>query len=77
MSESTTIKNTADLRKMLIETIEDVRKGSIDPKQARTIATLSTTILSSAKLDLDFLRFNATHDKAIEAKDQVLTLIAG
>lgn len=56
------IRNTADLRKMLIETISEVRSGQIDPKQARTIAALSTTILQSAKLDLDFLRFHAANE---------------
>ena len=76
-SEKETIRNTADLRKMLIQTIEDVRAGTIDPKQARTIAAISTTILSSAKLDLDFLRFHATHEKVEGARENVLNLIAG
>jgi hypothetical protein len=70
------IKNTAQLRKMLLKTIEDVRNGAIDPKQARTIAAISTTILNSAKLDLDFLRFRAMHEKVEGAQQNVLNLIA-
>lgn len=77
MPEEGTIKNTADLRKMLLETITEVRKGTLDPKQARTIAALSTTILHSAKLDLDFLRFHAAHETLDHSGKQVLNLIAG
>lgn len=78
VSERTTtaIKTTADLRKMLIETIADVRDGTIDAKQARTIAAISTTILQSAKLDLDMLRFNVANEGASEASKNVLALVA-
>lgn len=76
MSSETAIKNTADLRKMLIDTIADVKAGTLDAKQARTIAALSTTILSSAKLDLDFLRFSAANQGTIEKGRDVLNLIA-
>ena len=61
---ASTIKSTADLRERLIKTIEDVRSGTLDPKQARTIAALSTTVLQSAKLDLDYMRFAASSDDA-------------
>lgn len=74
-NEATGIKNTSDLRKMLIETIEQVRGGTIDHKQARTIATLSTTILQSAKLDLDVLRFHAANAELGDSGKQVLNLI--
>lgn len=70
------IKNTADLRAMLIDTIEQVRSGSLDPKQARTIAALSGSVLQSAKLDLDYLRFSVANSEAIGSQDKVLTLIA-
>lgn len=76
MANESTIKNTADLRKMLIETIADVRAGTLDAKQARTIAALSTTILHSAKLDLDVLKFNHANEGAMEAGKNVLNLIA-
>lgn len=75
-SEKKPIKNTADLRSMLIETIESVRAGALEPTQARTIAALSTTVLQSAKLDLDYLRFHVANQEAIESKDAVLNLIA-
>lgn len=70
------VENTSDLRAMLLETIQQVRAGTLEPQQARTVAALSTTILQSAKLDLDYLRFAATQEKALEAKDRVLNLIA-
>lgn len=68
MTENGTIENTADLRKMLLDTIADVRDGKVDPKMARTIATLSTTVLQSAKLDLDYLRFSVAQDTLVAAK---------
>lgn len=74
--EANAIKNTADLRSMLIETIEEVRSGKLDAKQARTIAALSTTVLQSAKLDLDFLRFRASNAELDDSANNVLRLIA-
>jgi hypothetical protein len=56
------ISNTSDLRKMLINTIADVRSGAIDAKDARAITALSGTILNSVRLDLDFLRFKAANE---------------
>ena len=57
---------------MLIETIQQVRSGELDPAKARTIASLSTTILQSAKLDLDFLRFHvANEDLGNKVRDVV------
>lgn len=70
------IKNTSDLRKLLLETIEDVKNGKMDPKQARTIAALSGTILQSAKLDLDFLRFSASNKELDDTGTKVLNLIS-
>lgn len=75
MPAESSIKNTSDLRKMLIDTIADVRSGALDPKQARTIAALSTTILSSAKLDLDFLRFHSANKDLGDQSANVLNLI--
>lgn len=77
MSKPEQIKSTADLRRMLIETIEGVKSGTLDHKQARTIAAISTTILQSAKLDLDFLRFNSANKDLEVSASSVLNLIAG
>lgn len=52
------IKNTADLRKMLLETIDGVRKGKVDHLQAKAIGGLSTCILQSARLDLAVLKMS-------------------
>lgn len=60
---------------MLIETIQDVKSGALDHKQARTIAALSTSILQSAKLDLDFLRFNSANNSVENSKHRALELI--
>lgn len=61
---SSIIKNTADLRNMLLETIQGVRRGKIDPKQASAISGLSSQILKSARLDFDMMKLSANENKA-------------
>lgn len=73
---ASSITSTSDLRKMLIETIEGVRTGVVEPAQASAIARLSTQILQSAKLDLDVVRFNIANKDAGEAGTKVLQLIS-
>lgn len=75
-SDSGVIKNTSDLRRLLIETIADVKAEKIDAKQARTVAALATTILHSAKLDLDVLRFHVANGSLEDSGRKVLALIA-
>lgn len=57
------IQNTSDLRRLLIETIGEVRKGKMEPRQADSISRLSGTILKSAMIDLDYLKFEAASTK--------------
>lgn len=45
--------STSDLRKLLFDTIADVRAGRIDHNKANAVSKLSGEILKSAKLDLD------------------------
>ena len=74
-SKSSEIKNTSDMRQMLLDTIGGVRDGSVDLNQARAVAALSKTILQSAKLDLDYLRYYQS-DAAIGSESRVLNLVA-
>jgi hypothetical protein len=71
------IKNTVDLRKMLLETIAAVKSGEMDCKTARTVSALSTTILQSAKLDLDYLRFNSLQESSEKSTPRALPLVDG
>lgn len=73
----TEIKSTADLRRMLIDTIGQVRAGKIDTAQARAVSSLSTTVLQSAKLDLEFLKFHAANEGLVKDSMAALNLIAG
>ncbi len=52
------IKTTSDLRKTLLETIQGVRSGEVDYRQGATIATLAKSVIASAKLDFEVLRFH-------------------
>src|SRR4051794_45168 len=56
---TSTVRNTSDLRKLLLESIEGVRKGSVDHRQAQAISALSSRILQSARLDLDVMKMAA------------------
>lgn len=51
------IETTGDLRSVLLETIQGVRAGDIEPRQGATIAALSRSVLQSAKLDFEVQRF--------------------
>lgn len=52
------VKNTADLRNLLLEAIEGVRKGKVDHRQAQAISALSSRILQSARLDFDVMKLS-------------------
>lgn len=70
------VKNTADLRTLLIETIEGVKDGSIEPRKATAIGALTGKILQSAKLDLDVLRLTKRTEE-IGSKQFAITLVGG
>ena len=69
------ISNTSDLRKMLLEVIDSVKSGKMDPKQAQAIANISSKVLASCKVDLDMLRFNAVEGNTVKAGQKVLQLV--
>ncbi len=50
------IKNTADLRNLLLDVIDGVRKGKVDPQQAKAISGLSSQILQSARLEFNVMK---------------------
>jgi hypothetical protein len=70
------ITNTEELRKMLLDTIEDVRTNKMEPKHAQAIAHLSGKILQSAKLDLDVIKHNSTTKENLKAGEKVLQLVS-
>ena len=53
------VRNTSDLRKLLLESIDGVRNGKVDHRQAQAISALSSRILQSARLDLDVMKMAA------------------
>ena len=69
------VETTTDLRRMLIETIDGVRSGKVDPKQAHAISGLSGRVLQSAKLDLEFLRFQREEGKLGTTESKALRLV--
>lgn len=51
------IKNTSDLRKVLLDTISKVKSKAIGTKEAQAIAALSSRVIQSAELDLKAARY--------------------
>lgn len=52
------IKNTSDLRRLLLDIIGDIRDSKIEPRQALAISSLASQILTSARLDLQADKMN-------------------
>lgn len=58
------IKNTQELRDVLLAAIEKVEKGDMAPEDAGAIVGLSGRVLDSAKLDLLYAKTRATMGNA-------------
>lgn len=65
------VKNTGDLRNLLLEAIEGVRKGKVDHRQAQAISALSSRILQSARLDFDVMKMSSYNRNKVKAPSSV------
>lgn len=54
MAHEKTERNSSGLREMLFEQIDGVRNGSIEPRKAKTIASLAMTIIKSVEVEMQF-----------------------
>ena len=52
------IKSTEELRHVLLESIEGVKSGKLEPERAQAIAHLAGRVIGSVRLDFDFSRLN-------------------
>ena len=50
------MKTMDDLRSVIFDTIDDVRKGTIDAATAPAISELSQNVINSAKAEADYAR---------------------
>ena len=50
------MKTMDDLRSVIFDTIEDVRKGKLDAATAKAISELSQNVINSAKAEADYAR---------------------
>lgn len=69
------IKNTSDLRQMLLEEIDAVRSGTSDAKKAHAISNLASKVIQSSKLDLDMMKFNIANQGIEKSANSVLQLV--
>lgn len=56
------MKNINDLRTALFETMQDVRKGEIDTKQAKAVVDIAQTIVNTAKVEVEFMQVTGLTD---------------
>jgi len=47
-------RTTADLRETLFETLEGIKAGTVDPRQAKAIADVADRIIETADLELRY-----------------------
>lgn len=50
------MKTMDDLRSVIFDTIDDVRKGKLDAATARAISDLAQNVINSAKAEADYAR---------------------
>lgn len=50
------MKTMDDLRSVIFDTIDDVRKGKLDAATAKAISELSKNVINSAKAEADYAR---------------------
>lgn len=50
------MKTMDDLRSVIFDTIDDVRKGKLDAATAKAISELSQIVINSAKAEADYAR---------------------
>ena len=50
------MKTMDDLRSVIFDTIDDVRKGKLDAATAKAISDLSQNVINSAKAEADYAR---------------------
>jgi hypothetical protein len=69
------LRTTADLRRILSETIEQVRDNKIGAEKATAVAQLCACIVRSADLDLKAMRYTQRYNGQISALGEGTTLI--
>lgn len=53
------IKNTQELRDLLLHSIEEVEKGNMEPKTASSIVGLSGQVIKSCMMDIAYAKAKA------------------
>jgi hypothetical protein len=71
------IRNTDDLRTVLLETLELVKAGKVDPRKAGAISGLSSQVISTVRLDLDFMKLGKNNKPKLKAGGKSAPLIGG
>jgi hypothetical protein len=51
-------RSISDLRETLFDVIADVRSGKLDVEKAKAVNGLASSIIDTAKVEVDYLRIN-------------------
>lgn len=66
------MRNIDDLREALFDTIDGLKKGTIDVSQAKAIGDLSQVIINTAKVEVDYIKTTGTSESNfIEQKESL------
>lgn len=68
-----TERNSKGLKKVLFSQIDDLVNGKITPQQAKAVASLSSQVVSVAKLEMEAARFIS--DQRAENKTKQLKAV--
>ncbi len=53
----------SDLRRLLFDTIQGVRDGTMDVDKGKTISDLAKVVVDSAKVEVDFMKLRGSDQK--------------
>lgn len=62
------VRSSKGLQDTLFDEIDRLRNGQTTPQSARTVASLATGIIQTARLEMDYARF--VSDERISSNDQ-------
>lgn len=61
------VKNTQELRELLLQAIEKTQKGDMEPRVASAIVGLSGQVINTCQVDMAYAKMTATIKKDVPA----------
>ena len=78
MRDTTETTGMAGLQDLIIQSMRDVRAGTLDADKAKAVNSLAQTLINSARAEVEFLRVtNRTKSKFFQHSDDTQERITG